>query len=112
VIRRKPRKTTEAERARRIDSMLAAGVEDTNLAAGWQVPRKAKKVVAPKPPEITTGTRCILVLDQFVGSLERRDHSRLNDLQAQLLEGWGLVVELADNWQEKWPNAAVERGDD
>jgi hypothetical protein len=86
-------------------------VHDQDLACVGPVARSRRKTVKTVPPkqiEISLGMRCILVFDRLIGSLERRELSRVQELQSQLLEDWGLVVELSAGWESKWPMSLPE----
>jgi hypothetical protein len=108
-----PRKLTESERAAQIDLMLAAGVDDVSMANAWPVPRKPRKTVTPKPrpwesPEFIKSWHYMAVIFDLKDAVEKRDLASVKECQAKLLEDWGLVVELADDWETKWPASPPE----
>jgi hypothetical protein len=111
--RRGARKLNPDERAARIAAMAMAGIHDESLANACPVPRKAKKAVPPElaawqRPEFIRSWRYANAFFDLMGAIEERDLARVKECQAKLLEDWGLVVDLAENWREKFPASPPE----
>ena len=100
-IERKGRRKKHA--ARPALDVLDALIEPT--------PRKPRKPREPSP-ELIRAWRCIVEFSDLVGAIEKRDLEKLKLCQSRLLKGWGLVVELSSNWEERWPRTDPERGDE
>jgi hypothetical protein len=96
-----------------IDPSPQGDVHDQDLACAGPVQQRRRKAVDPKPhpwesPEFIRSLKYATVFFDLMDAVEKRDLARVKEYQAKLLEDWGLVVELADDWETKWPASPPE----